>query len=43
MLKWHNGKKYEGFFKAGKQHGDGEMTNEEGLKVKGKWVNGKKV
>ena len=38
-MKWNDGKKYEGMWKAGKYHGEGTLFNR-GKKRKGIWENG---
>lgn len=41
MFTWGKGRKYEGQWKAGKQHGSGVYTNSKGVAKKGIWQNGK--
>lgn len=38
-----NGRKYEGEWKAGKQHGRGRVTNIKGEVKEFEWADGKKV
>ena len=43
-MRWPDGIKcYDGGWKNGKQHGDGDMTNSKGVKKSGIWENGKRI
>ena len=38
-----DGKKYDGGWKDGKQHGQGKYTNSKGVEREGIWENGKRT
>ena len=40
MLKWPDGRTYEGGWKHGRQHGIGYFTGPDKIKRKGEWTNG---
>ena len=40
---WPDGRRFEGQWKNGKQHGEGLFTNADGQMQKGKWVDGNPV
>jgi hypothetical protein len=40
---WVDGKKYEGYWLKGKQHGEGKFTNGKGKSRMGLWEDGVKI
>ena len=42
-LCWPDGRKFQGQWKAGKQHGHGEYTDKDGKVSRGVWKDGKPV
>ena len=38
---WPDGKRYEGEWSNGKQHGNGTMVSNTGIRTEGKWQEGK--
>jgi len=40
IYRWPDGKQYEGGWLAGKQHGEGKVTNSKGIIKIGIWENG---
>lgn len=43
VFNWPDGKKYDGQWKAGKQHGLGYYTSKSGETRRGRWVDGKRT
>lgn len=42
VYRWLDGSRYEGFFRAGKQHGKGTLYRKDGTAKQGHWVEGKR-
>ncbi len=40
---WPDGRKYEGYWREGKQHGEGNYYTAKGKMRRGQWENGKRV
>lgn len=40
---WANGSQFKGFFKDGKQHGEGIFISQKGASKRGIWYNGKRT
>jgi hypothetical protein len=43
MYQWPDGKRYEGFWSNGQQHGQGKFTNQEGKSRIGIWKEGARI
>ena len=43
MYTWTDGRKYDGMWQNGKQHGDGVYILPDGTARKGLWKNGKRI
>ena len=40
VQEWSDGRKYDGAWEEGMQHGKGEMTDKDGVTKQGMWENG---
>jgi hypothetical protein len=43
IFEWPDGRRYEGMWKEGKQHGKGVLYEKDGSQKVGEWIEGKQV